>query len=116
VSSHIVAGVPRIVTGCYDSRWVQGCRAEEARGRARRRLAAILVAGLSRLFPGDEKQRFAGLRKFLSEIIEPMVPEFGGNIFKQTSDLVLIEFDSVVEASRCELLCAMGSAKEPNLA
>ena len=69
--------------------------------RVRRRLAAILVAGYSRLFPGDEADRFADLTSFLTEIIEPLVPEFGGNIFKRTSELVLIEFDSVVEAVRC---------------
>jgi len=74
---------------------------EGARGRGRRRLAAILVAGYSRLFPGDEKENFAGLRSFLTEVIEPLAPEFGGNIFKHTSELVLIEFDSVVEAARC---------------
>jgi adenylate cyclase len=74
---------------------------EDTKGRARRRLAAILVAGYSRLFPGDEKESFAGLRSFLTEIIEPLIPEFGGNIFKHTSELALIEFDSVVEAARC---------------
>lgn len=74
---------------------------EQARGRARRRLAAILVAGLSRLFPGEEKDSFAGLRAFLTDVIEPLIPEFEGNIFKHTGDLVLIEFDSVVEATRC---------------
>ena len=81
-----------------------GCTAvvsEDTRGRVKRRLAAILVAGYSRLFPGDEKDSFSGLRAFLTEVIEPLVPEFDGNIFKQTSDLVLIEFDSVVEAARC---------------
>jgi adenylate cyclase len=56
---------------------------------------------LSRLFPGDEKDRFAGLRAVLTEIIDPLIPEFEGNIFKQTGELVLIEFDSVVEATRC---------------
>jgi adenylate cyclase len=76
---------------------------EEARGRTRRRLAAILVAGLSRLFPGDEKDSFVGLRAFLTEVIDPLIPEFEGNIFKQTGDLVLIEFDSVVEATRCAI-------------
>jgi adenylate cyclase len=69
--------------------------------RVRRRLAAILVAGYSRLFPGDEADRFADLTSFLTEIIEPLAPEFGGNIFKRASELVLIEFDSVVEAARC---------------
>jgi adenylate cyclase len=74
---------------------------DDTRVRARRRLAAILVAGYSRLFPGDDKESFAGLRSFLTEIIEPLIPEFGGNIFKHTGELVLIEFDSVVEATRC---------------
>jgi adenylate cyclase len=59
------------------------------------------VAGLSRLFPGEEAESFAGMRTFLSEVIGPLIPEFDGNIFKQTADLVLIEFDSVVEATRC---------------
>jgi adenylate cyclase len=74
---------------------------EDARGRVRRRLAAILVAGLSRLFPGEEKDNFTGLRALLTGVIDPLIPEFEGNIFKHTGDLVLIEFDSVVEATRC---------------
>ena len=73
----------------------------DQKDRVRRRLAAIVVAGYSRLFPGDEAQRFAELNSFLTEIIEPLTPEFGGNIFKSTGELVLIEFDSVVEAARC---------------
>jgi adenylate cyclase len=80
---------------------VQNVVSEQTRGRARRRLAAILVAGYSRLFPGDEADRFAGLISFLNEVIEPMIPEFGGNIFKRASEVVLIEFESVVEAARC---------------
>src|SRR5216683_6171000 len=74
---------------------------EDARARVRRRLAAILVAGYSRLFPGEEKEHFAGLKSFLTEIIEPLIPEFGGNIFKRAGELALIEFESVVEAARC---------------
>jgi adenylate cyclase len=74
---------------------------EDSRGRVRRRLAAILVAGYSRLLPGDEADSFAGLRAVLTEIIKPLTSEYGGNIFKQTSDLALIEFESVVEAARC---------------
>jgi len=34
-------------------------------------LAAILVAGYSRLFPGDEKEDFAELRAFGARVIEP---------------------------------------------
>ena len=69
--------------------------------RARRRPAAILVAGYSRLFPGDEKEDFAELRAFGSKLIEPLILEFGGNTFKETAELALVEFDSGVKAARC---------------
>ena len=62
---------------------------EEAKGRIRRRLAAILVTGLSPLFPGDEKGSLARLRSCLTEIIVPLISQFDGSIFKQTGDLVL---------------------------
>ena len=74
---------------------------DDPKARIRRRLAAILVAGYGRLIPGDEADSFAGLRAVLTEIIKPLTSEYGGNIFKQTSDLALIEFESVVEAARC---------------
>ena len=74
---------------------------EEASRRARRRLAAILVAGHSRLFPGDEAEGFAELRAVLSEIIAPLSAQHGGKIFKQTGDIALIEFESVVDAVHC---------------
>ena len=74
---------------------------DEPRRRIRRRLAAILVVGYSRLFPGDEADSFTGLRAFLTDVIEPVIAEFDGNIFKHTNELALIEFDSVVEAARC---------------
>jgi len=69
--------------------------------RARRRPAAILVAGYNRLFPGDEKEDFAELRAFGSKLIEPRILEFGGNTFKETAELMLAEFDSGVKAARC---------------
>src|SRR5262245_55435486 len=74
---------------------------EHTRAPVRRRFAAILVAGYSRVSPGDEKENFAALRALLTEVIEPLIAEFGGNIFKQTVELALIEFDNVVEATRC---------------
>jgi adenylate cyclase len=74
---------------------------EDTRVRVTRRHAAILVSGYSRLFPGDEADRFAGLRAFLAEVVEPQIAAFGGNIFKETAELVLAEFDSAVEAVRC---------------
>ncbi len=74
---------------------------DEARDRVTRRPAAILVAGYSRLLPGDEKENFAELRALLTGVIEPQIGEFGGNIFKETAELVLADFDDVVEAARC---------------
>jgi adenylate cyclase len=72
-----------------------------ARTRVRRRLAAILVAGYRRLLPGDEADRIAQLRAVLTEIIQPLVGGYDGNLFKQAGDLALSEFESVVEATRC---------------
>jgi adenylate cyclase len=74
---------------------------DEATGSVTRRLAAILVAGYSRLLPGDEKENFAELRGLLTGVVEPQIGEFGGNIFKETTELVLAEFDDVVKAARC---------------
>src|SRR6516165_3082915 len=74
---------------------------DDGRGHARRRLAAILFAGYSRLFPGDEAESFADVTLLLSEIIKPQVLKFDGNIIRWTGDGVLVEFESVVEAVRC---------------
>src|SRR6266567_6573735 len=74
---------------------------DSARGRVRRRLAAILVAGFSRLFPGAEEDRFTAQSALLSEIFEPLIDEFEGHIFKRADEAILAEFESVVEATRC---------------
>jgi adenylate cyclase len=74
---------------------------EHAKGPARRRLAAILFAGYSQLFPEDDAADFTGLSLLRSEIIEPQVRQSGGNLIRWTGDTVLIEFESVVEAVRC---------------
>jgi class 3 adenylate cyclase len=86
---------------------VHGVVLDQPGERVTRRLAAILVAGYSRLLPGDEKENFAELRGLLTGVIGPQIGEFGGNIFKETAELVLADFDDVVEASRCAAaLCA----------
>ena len=74
---------------------------DDAREPVRRRLAAVLVAGYSRLFPGDEADALIALTALLTEIIEPLIPKFGGHIVNSTGERVLSEFDSVVEATRC---------------
>jgi adenylate cyclase len=60
-----------------------------------------LVAGYSPLFPGEEAESFAGLRTLVTDVIEPTIGEFGGNVVNWTGERVLAEFDSVVEAARC---------------
>jgi TolB-like protein/class 3 adenylate cyclase/Tfp pilus assembly protein PilF len=74
---------------------------DEATEGVTRRLAAIMVAGYSRLVPGDEKASFAELRSFLTGVVEPQITEFGGNIFKEAGELVLADFENVVKAVRC---------------
>ena len=85
---------------------------EEARGRGRRRLAAILFAGLSRLFPGDEKDSFARLRAFAADVVGPKVAEYGGRIVSVRSEAVLVEFKSVVDQSVAPPLCVKRPRKE----
>jgi len=74
---------------------------EDVPTRARRRHTAILVAGYSRVLPGDEKQNFAELRAFVTGVIRPQIAEFGGNIFKEAAELVLADFEDVARAARC---------------
>jgi TolB-like protein len=84
---------------------------QEAREHVKRRLAAVLVAGYTRLFPGDEADGLAGLRAFLTEIIEPRIAEFGGQMINWTGERALIEFDSAVEATRYAALLRDAAAK-----
>ncbi len=89
---------------------------QEPRARVRRRLAAVLVAGYARLFPGDEADGVAGLRAFLTDIIEPRIAEFGGQMINWTGERALIEFDSAVEAIRyAALLRDAASERDPML-
>jgi adenylate cyclase len=74
---------------------------EDQKGPVRRRLAAILVAGYSRLFPGDEVGGLTALTALVSELIMPLIPTFGGHVVNWTGERVLSEFDSVVTAARC---------------
>jgi class 3 adenylate cyclase len=66
-----------------------------------RRLAAILaadVAGFSRMIGDDEVGVLKRLRALRSEIIEPLVVQRGGRIFKLMGDGLLAEFPSAVWA------------------
>ncbi|MBP2237257.1 adenylate cyclase [Sinorhizobium kostiense] len=70
----------------------------------RRRLAAILAAdvvGYSRLMERDEKNTHTLLMARWKEVLEPLVANHQGRIFKRTGDGVLVEFSSAVNAVEC---------------
>ncbi len=71
-----------------------------------RRLAAILAAdvvGYSRLLGADEAATLARLRTLKREVIDPLMAEHGGRVFKTTGDGLLAEFPSAVQALRCAI-------------
>jgi TolB-like protein len=75
-----------------------------AKGRAQRRLAAILAAdvvGYSRLMEFDEVGTLAALKARRHDVLGPLVAKHQGRIFKTTGDGVLVEFASAVNAMQC---------------
>jgi len=71
-----------------------------------RRLAALLaadVAGYSRLMGADEEGTLAAFRAHRREFLDLKIAEHRGRIVKTTGDGFLIEFASVVDATRCAL-------------
>src|SRR4029077_19901321 len=60
-----------------------------------------MVGGYSRLLPGDEKENFTELRRFLTAVVEPQIAEFGGDIFKERAALFLVACGDAVKAARC---------------
>ena len=71
-----------------------------------RRLAAILAAdvvGFSRLIGADETTTLDRLRALRQDVIDPIMTEHGGRVFKTTGDGLLAEFPSAVQALRCAI-------------
>ncbi len=69
-----------------------------------RRLAAILAAdvvGYSRLMESNEERTLGELRKHRREFFDPVILRNGGRIFKEMGDGFLVEFNSVLNATRC---------------
>ena len=76
--------------------------------RINRKLAAILAAdvvGFSRLTGLDEEGTARRLAELRTDPIDPAIAAYGGRIFKTMGDGLLIEFGSVVDATRCALDC-----------
>ncbi len=72
-----------------------------AEERVQRKLAAILAAdvvGYSRMMREDEAGTLAQMKSLRRELIDPKIAEYGGRVFKNTGDGVLIEFPSAVDA------------------
>jgi adenylate cyclase len=72
----------------------------------KRKLTAILaadIAGYSRLVGVDEEATLSRLRALRSDLIDPAVARHNGRIVKGTGDGVIVEFRSVVDATRCAL-------------
>jgi len=72
----------------------------------RRRLAAIVAAdvvGFSKLIGLNEEGTLDALRAIRREIVDPLLRDFGGRVANTAGDSLLLEFSSVVEATRCAL-------------
>ena len=79
--------------------------------RVERRLAAILAADFaeySRLMGVDEEGTLAALKAHRRELIDPLLIQHHGRIFKTTGDGLLIEFASVIDAVRCAVVIQQG--------
>jgi hypothetical protein len=71
-----------------------------------RRLAAILAAdvvGYSKLIGEDEAGTLAALREVRKSIVNPVLAEHGGRVFKLMGDGILAEFPSAVQALRAAI-------------
>lgn len=85
--------------------------------RVKRRLAAILAAdvvGYSRLMEQDEAGTLAALKARRKNLVEPLVAQHRGRIFKVTGDGMLVEFGSALNAIECaiELQQSMTAAND----
>ena len=82
-----------------------------------RRLAAILAAdvvGYSRLMHNDEMGTLTALKECEAEIIEPIVQQFNGRIFKKMGDGLLAEFTSALDAAQCAIEVQLAIANSDN--
>jgi adenylate cyclase len=73
---------------------------------ATRRLAAILAAdvvGYSGMIAADEAGTLARLRAARRDVVDPLMVEFKGRVFKVMGDGLLAEFPSAVQALRCAI-------------
>lgn len=76
-----------------------------------RRLAAILAAdivGYSGLMGSDDEGTLERLKAVRAELVDPMIAQHRGRIFKTMGDGLLAEFASAVDAMRCAITVQRG--------
>ena len=66
-------------------------------------ILAADVVGYSRMIGADETGTLARLRTLRRDVVEPLMAENGGRVFKTTGDGLLAEFPSTVQALRCAI-------------
>lgn len=79
-----------------------------------RRLSAIFAAdvvGYSRLMGVDEAGTLDSFKRHRRELIDPLISDHSGRIFKLTGDGMLVEFSSVVNAVACAADIQRGMAE-----
>jgi TolB-like protein/class 3 adenylate cyclase/Tfp pilus assembly protein PilF len=72
----------------------------------KRRLTAVLLAdvvGYSRLMSLDEDGTHGRIARYVKELIDPTVAEYGGRPVRSMGDGMLVEFGSALDAVRCGL-------------
>lgn len=82
-----------------------------------RRLAAILAAdivGYSRMMSDDEAATLAVLRRLHEDLVEPVVANHSGLIFKRLGDGWLVRFASALDAVRCAIAIQDALADQPS--
>ena len=76
-----------------------------------RRLAAILAAdivGYSGLMGADDEGTLERLKAVRAELVDPIIAQHRGRIFKTMGDGLLVEFGSAVDAMRCAITVQRG--------
>lgn len=73
------------------------------------------IVGYSRLMEANEERTLASLRQLRREFFDPAVARHRGRIFKTIGDGFLVEFGSVIDATRCavEVQSGMPDRNEP---
>ncbi len=83
-------------------------------GLAERRLAAVMAAsvvGYGRLMEANEEGTLEALRRHRAEFLDGVIADFGGRVFKDMSETLLVEFASAFYAIQCAVELQRGMAQ-----